>query len=885
MKWIEPMSEITGKKVHQILDHPLSARQKYYFEKLYMGHVPVYGMLRDVFAGISFNEEFASTLRELGDKGTIIYALKDRSHLNTIILYDLAIRKGIPRPTFAFDVNMVPWQPVSKAFGALFCAIRRMFSPRLRAEMTSVRGLEEELSQGGHAVIHLGGSEIFSPTNVDEALSMIIDHASSLDKPVFIVPMLITYGRRREKEREELFNILFGQSENTGPIRRFLAFLRYATKIVVIPTEPVEVNKFAEKYRHLSRKDLVDELHAQLLDAIDAEKTAMLGPTLKSRREFMKLVMQDHDIKQYLDEAATKGKREEVEKEAYRYLDEITAGYEEGFISFFYRFFTWLWNNIYDGIVVDNEGLAQIRRISKKMPFVVIPCHRSHIDYIIIHYLFYEHHIQLPFVAAGINMAFGPFKYIFRHSGAFFLRRSFRGNELYALVLSRYIKTLLSEGLPIEFFIEGGRSRTGKMIMPQYGLLSMVIQAYQEGAVEDLALIPVYVGYDRVIEEKSYLQELGGVPKTRESTVDIVRSSRILKRRYGRVYVNIGAPIYLKSYLEAQPTPVTELSLEERQRLYRKIGYEVVTAINRVSVVTPFALVSAAFLAQDRRGISHDELREILFGFFDYLQYRKAHLAVTFAYRERAIADALRILEEEGLISKLGIEDEEDADVEETVYCVEDEKRIHLEYYKNTILNYFIPISFVATSMLSYHADTIALERIIADYQFLKSLFWHEFIFDDRRDDLEEVNEALMYFHERGVISLPSAEGASWLEIRGRGRSQLRHFAGLVANYVDSYWIVLRGLAYLRKVPRTEREWMKKLHKLGEKMLRKGEIRRAEALSQANYGNAIRFLQDEGIVTSRELPGKKDRREAMLYTLMGEKKALESLRRRIFRFM
>lgn len=125
----------------------------------------------------------------------------------------------------------------------------------------------------------------------------------------------------------------------------------------------------------------------------------------------------------------------------------------------------------------------------------------------------------------------------------------------------------------------------------------------------------------------------------------------------------------------------------------------------------------------------------------------------------------------------------------------------------------------------------------------------------------------------------------SWLEIKGRGRSQLRHFAGLVANYVDSYWIVLRGLAYLRRAPRSEREWMKKLHKLGEKMLRKGEIRRAEALSEANYLNAIHFLEDEGILTVQELAGKKDRREMTLYTLTGEKKQLEILRRRIFRFM
>ena len=133
--------------------------------------------------------------------------------------------------------------------------------------------------------------------------------------------------------------------------------------------------------------------------------------------------------------------------------------------------------------------------------------------------------------------------YIFRKSGAFFLRRSFKGNELYAEVFARYVKVLLKEGLPLEFFIEGGRSRTGKMVMPKYGLLSMILQAYQEKACDDLAVIPVYIGYDRVIEEKAYLKELGGAPKEKEKTTDMIRSGKLLRKRYGRVYMNVGEPI------------------------------------------------------------------------------------------------------------------------------------------------------------------------------------------------------------------------------------------------------------------------------------------------------------------------------------------------------
>ena len=295
------------------------------------------------------------------------------------------------------------------------------------------------------------------------------------------------------------------------------------------------------------------------------------------------------------------------------------------------------------------------------MPFVVIPCHRSHIDYLLLSYVFYKNNIQMPFVAAGTNMQFWPMGSIFRRTGAFFLRRSFKGNMLYGEVFSKYLKILIQEGLTIEFFIEGGRSRTGKMALPKYGLLSMIIQAFMEGAAEDLAAIPVYVGYDRVIEESSYLKELGGADKLTEKATDMIKSSKILRKRYGHVYVNIGEPIFLKSYLASFEKSYEAMTVEERQSLYRKIGYEIVLAINRVSVVTPFSFISAGLLCHDRRGISYTDLMEVLGIFRDYLNLKQVKLAATFADEQRAIENALLLFVQAGLISRVG-EDEEEAE-------------------------------------------------------------------------------------------------------------------------------------------------------------------------------------------------------------------------------
>jgi len=864
--------------------------RNYKRESLYSEeNIPLKWLIKKVLSQIPFDMEAVEFLKKLHNEGLVIYALKDRSQLNSLIIRDLALRKGIPLPVYSHDVNMTLWQPVPIAIRVMVSFFYRILHRPQAAEEGTGNPIQSHLAAGHALIIHLGGSEFFENRKVEEALKYLMEAQKYLERPIYIVPVLVAYGRRREKEKESLMNILFGQTDNTMFLQRLITFLRYANNVFVTPTEAVELSQYAREGAEMPAAVLINNLRRELIERIDEEKTALVGSFLKSRQEHISMVLKEPGLVNYMENMASLGKKDypTLAKESRKYLNEIAADYNNALIDIWARILSWLWNNIYDGVVVDREGMARIRNISKKMPFVIIPCHRSHIDYLLLSYVFYEHHIQLPFIAAGTNMAFGPFGYIFRKSGAFFLRRSFRGNPLYAEVFTKYIEVLIKEGLPIEFFIEGGRSRTGKMVMPKYGLLSMIIQAFQQQDVEDLAAIPVYIGYDRVIEEKSYLKELGGAPKEQEKTTDVIKSSKVLRKRYGSVYVNIGEPILFRSYLEGQDKDFAGMDVEERQRLYRRIGYEIALSINKVSVVTPFALISAGLLSHDRRGISHDDLLDILKEFYEYLIHRKVSLAATFVHLEKAIQDALLLFDQSGLISRMGEEEGEEADLEEIVYSLEDDKRLNLEYYKNNILHFFLPLSFVASSMLAHPEDSIPLELILDDYRFLKLLFWNEFIFDQEREDGEDVNGALSYLHNRGMIAVERKgdSGDACFEVKGRGRTNLRPFAGLIDNYIQSYWIVIRACAYLRKGPKTEKEWLKNIHKLGSKMFRKGEVSRAEALSQANYQNAIIALQDAGILSLSENIDKKDRKEGKTYSLTAERRAHESLRRRLFRFM
>lgn len=865
----------------------LQDKGEYYPECIYeRNNFPLYWLVDKALSKIQIADHDVESLKGFAETGVVVYALKQKSQLNSLILRELANLKGIPKPAYSHGVNMIFWQPFDKALQVVRSFLSGLVFKRTSLSPYKTGYLKRIILEKKSAIIHLGGSEFIEDRYADDAVTQLLDAQKELDVPVLIVPALVTYGRRRDKEEENLVNILFGQTDNTNVLQRVVTFLRYAKKAIVISAEPVNLASFTEEHKNLYPAEMVQRLRGELVDRIDEERTTMVGPVLKSRDELMGMVLRDKGLVRFMEDMAASGRttRPRLVRNARRYLREIAADYNEMFIEIWDKILTWLWNNIYDGVVVDQEGMVKIRNISKKMPFVIIPCHRSHIDYLLLSYVFYKHNIQLPFIAAGTNMSFFPMGPIFRRSGAFFLRRSFKGNPLYSEVFAKYLKVLLQEGLPLEFFIEGGRSRTGKMVMPKYGLLSMILQAYKEGACDDLALIPVYIGYDRVIEEKSYLRELSGVPKTTEKAMDMIKSSKVLRKRYGRVYVNIGEPLQVKSYLAAQEKTFEEMTLEERQSLYRKIGYEIVLELSKVSVVTPFALISAGLLSHDRRGMSQNDLMNVLNRFYDYLAARQVRLAATLANRRKAIRDALLLFDQSGLISRVGKEEEED-EFEEVVYSLDDEKRMSLEYYKNNILHYFLPVSFVATSILSNDNDTIPLNQILDDYRYFKKLFRHEFIFDEERDDLDEVNDVLSYLHAQGMIIGEERNEQAWIEVKGRGRTYLKPFAGLLSSYIESYWVVVRGCAYLRKENRRERDLMKKIQGLGEKMYRKGEIRRSEALSQSNFQSALRFLRESEVLIVTETRDKGEKKPISHYALTEDRSQLESLRRRLFKFM
>ena len=275
-------------------------------------------------------------------------------------------------------------------------------------------------------------------------------------------------------------------------------------------------------------------------------------------------------------------------------------------------FLRWLWNRIYDGIVLNH--VERLHDVARNKEIVYVPCHRSHFDYMLLAYIVHDQGLSLPHTAAGINLNFPVVGAILRRGGAFYLRRSFKGNRLYATVFNAYLREILKRGHSIEYFVEGGRSRTGRLLSPKGGMLVMTVHSYLQDPRRPIVFMPVYFGYERLIEGDSFIRELEGAEKKKESLAGLIRSVRSLRENFGKVYVNVGEPVPLEPILDGiKPDWRDETAHAEERPPWMNdaidvLGARIMSGINSAAAVTPISLLATVLLASPKQSVGEQEL-------------------------------------------------------------------------------------------------------------------------------------------------------------------------------------------------------------------------------------------------------------------------------------
>ncbi|GLV33264.1 Glyceronephosphate O-acyltransferase [Carabus blaptoides fortunei] len=469
----------------------------------------------------------------------------------------------------------------------------------------------------------------------------------------------------------------------------------------------------------------------------------------------------------------------DVEHEVKLILDEIGFGKQLKLIRWLGLVLTKICQKVYAGIHVNEASVHRLKTAMGNCPVIFAPSHRSYADFILMSYILFHYNIEIPSIASGMDFhAMWGMGTVLRNTGAFFMRRSFNDDRLYWATFRQYVHQLVTRGdLPIEFFIEGTRSRSCKALPPKYGLLSMILKPLFTSEVPDVLIVPINISYDRVLEEKLFAFELLGVPKPKESTSGFLKSLSIIKENYGNIYVDFTAPISVKQYLSKSnlkldshslnPLHLQTLDAEERQFI-ADMAHRVVHTQQKHAVLTVFNLI--AILVNNNMILGGapfilDQLSLEILWLRDILEHLGARIEI---YDDDALRQALLVHNNLITVKNTKVQLVQspvilnDIDRKKTKgYQLNNNTMttvvpmVMLQLYVNPTLHYFVDCSLVAMVIVAYRQ--LNKDQLFGHFRFLRSVFSYEFVLYEQRE-LMEFEDTLNKLQQLKVIELTKDE-------------------------------------------------------------------------------------------------------------------------------
>jgi glycerol-3-phosphate O-acyltransferase len=679
------------------------------------------------------------------------------------------------------------------------------------------------------------------------------------DRDVQVVPVSIYVGRAPNRE-SGWFSVLFAENWLVvGRFRRMLALLLNGRDTVVHFSAPVSLRQVIDDSHGLTQERLTRKIARVLRTHFRRIRAAVIGPDLSHRRTVVDAVLNAEPVREAI---AAQAKKENISyakawRKAQALAVEIAADYSHPVVRSTSFVLSNFWNKLYDGIAMHHFDKA--RAAAPGHEVVYVPCHRSHADYLLLSYQLHMSGVVPPHIAAGVNLNLPVIGPILRRGGAFFLRRSFKGNALYSVVFNEYLAQLVDRGVPLEYFIEGGRSRTGRLLAPRAGMLAMTVRAFLRAPRRSVLFQPVYIGYEKLMEGSSYAGELSGKPKEKESLLGLLRGLKVLRQRYGHVTLNFGEPIELNPMLDAVAPDWRNFSGKADAKpewlngAVDDLAERIQININRAADVNPINLLALALLATPKHAMAENDL-------LAQLDLTKA-LMTELPYSDRVTVTPMNppgivaYGEQMGWIRRvrhpLG-----------DVLVAEGEQAVLLSYFRNNVLHLNATAAWVACCFLNNRrmsrASVLRLGRII--YPFIQSelfLPWDEDGFG------EQMQETIDFFVRRGLLE---SGGEGRLLERGPGQDdgayQLRVIARSMLQAFERYYIAIAALVKNGPHTLTAGELENACTLTAQRLSLLNELSAPEFFDKALFRGFIQKLRERRVVWT-DPEGKLDYAEAL----------------------
>ncbi len=675
-------------------------------------------------------------------------------------------------------------------------------------------------------------------------------HRDDKSLNVQVIPVSVLWGRAPGKENSVKLRSL-------GFFQRLIAMIWFGRDNFVRFSQAVSLRYMADE--HGSDTKIAHKLSRVAKMHFSKQRYSATGPQLPNRQAMFNKLLQTPSILAAIEEEAKKEKSspEKARKEAEKMMNEIAAKVNHNSLRVADRCLSWLWNKLYQGITVENAD--RVRKLALEgHEIVYVPCHRSHMDYLLLSYLLYHEGLVPPHIAAGINLNFWPAGPLFRSWGAFFIRRTFNGNRLYSTIFREYLAELFHRGYSVEYFIEGGRSRTGRLLSPKTGMMAMTLRAVQ-GATRPISIVPVHIGYEHVLEVDTYAKELRGAKKEKENAALVFRVIKKLSN-LGQGFVNFGEPIQLNHYLNDHYPQWKEEFGHERPQWFNNavsdVANLVMVHINNAATVNAKNLIGTALLNSRQRSLTKEQLLEQVESYLQLLRNVTYATDVTLPTE-----NAEQLLEHVISLPRSGILVEKDSFGE--IVRLDRESAILMTYYRNNIQHLMVLPSLIANVVLHHEAVSkdLVFQTIKQIYPFLKAeLFLH---FDENTLDTY-IEGIINELTQQNVIK---NENDMLLISRSQVRTLQLYSAG-IREQLQRYYISLSVLIEQSEISHKELE--AKSCSIAQRLSVLHGINAPEFFDKALFSTFISSLKAQGYFDDENKPNIKKAKDTitLLQSLM-----------------
>jgi glycerol-3-phosphate O-acyltransferase len=795
---------------------------------------------------VKVDETWKQKVLEVASRGPVVFVLRNRSLIDFLCLRGLCQNLGLPPVGFVSGLRPLYLLPVWSWWRGLR-GWHDKWLPKL---------IDETVTHGSTGIVFLRkpswGRDRGSVAVRNDGILLTVEAQGRCHAPVQILPLVFLWGEHAMRRLPASLHFLFGSNEYPRLLRSLWLLVRRRSIHKLLSADSIDLAQIRAQ-RAAEDTPLTGFAKSHVHRQIESLRRAHLGGLTKASSRLVHELLGSPRLRDELNKIAEQDgiPTQEISPKALAIVKKMATDFRPPIITLLAGIMLFVWKRIYTGIDVGKGDVERIREAVSKGACLILPTHRSHIDYLVLSQVMLDHNIMLPHIAAGQNLSFWPLGPLFRSAGAFFIRRSFVNDRFYAAILNAYIRFLIKNGYAIEIFIEGGRSRSGKLLRPKLGMLDMALKAMSVLPRVDVRILPTFIGYEKVIEEKSYVQEARGKKKKDEGIGDLIGTSTVLLRRYGRLYLRAGEHFSANEVLSSLSIQREQLdktatrwdaAMEIASRTYRQI--------QRMTVATPTAVLSTALLSCKSSRVNHDELRNNCLFFTDVLEATGAILSQSLLLWKKGASDESRGSDLFGQSIKAyvgrGRLKKEAAKTGAIQYHLVGSQRLAMDYYKNNTIHFFVPLSVVCSSCLRRSGARASLDEITSDFCLSGQLYHWEFMILRHRPCEEGADPAEpMRLSQKAIeilehLAIASVQNGQ-ITIENVDRAQL--IADVLRSYHEVYYAALLA-AKQRIEGQLQGDLSRKVRALAEDLLREKRFEKPEALSRANVQNALEACKE-----------------------------------------